>query len=138
MPLPIAVLIVSFVIEGLLLLFHLSLVACIASNVLKRNSAFKGGFYNLFLLQSIADTLSYTMVHAVFREMSYFTYTLDDLYSSAGSVWLRIQISNRYTAVWNDGLLRRCDGQLLRVLLAYGNCVEPLHSHSTSHTPYKG
>lgn len=62
---PTIVLLLSFVVEGILLVFHVSVAACVASNVLKRNASFKGGFYNLFLVQSVADITAYLMVYTL-------------------------------------------------------------------------
>lgn len=64
---PIIVLIISFVVEGMLLIFHVSVALCVFQQVWKGVPSFRGGFYNLFLIQSVADVVSYATVSVLLR-----------------------------------------------------------------------
>lgn len=54
--------VVSFVIEGVLLLFHLSVFLVIASNVSGNVATFSAAFYKIYLAQCVADYLIYLLV----------------------------------------------------------------------------
>lgn len=48
--------------ETLFVIFHLSVLACVANQVVRRNSAFSTGFFKLYLAQSVVDVVAYYAV----------------------------------------------------------------------------
>ena len=48
-------------------LFHLSLIWFILVKVIKKNANFKGGFYVLYLMSAIGDSLSFIQVIGPYR-----------------------------------------------------------------------
>lgn len=63
MPFP-AFIEVSFGVEALLLLFHLSMLVVIARNVVKKVPPFSTAFYKIYLAQSVVDYWEYAWVSA--------------------------------------------------------------------------
>lgn len=53
---------ISFVIEGALLMFHLSMFVVIARNVLRKVTMFSTAFFKIFLAQSLMDYVVYAWV----------------------------------------------------------------------------
>ncbi|KAH7713087.1 hypothetical protein AAVH_19569, partial [Aphelenchoides avenae] len=49
----------SFGVEALLLLFHVSMFAVIARNVVKKIAPFSTAFYKIYLAQSVVDYCEY-------------------------------------------------------------------------------
>lgn len=65
--------IVGYVIELLLLSFHLSVLMCILRERRKRTAAFLSGFFTIYCVQSVADVVDYVLVSstAVPRTVSF-------------------------------------------------------------------
>ncbi|KAH7707609.1 hypothetical protein AAVH_25153, partial [Aphelenchoides avenae] len=63
--------VISFTIEGVLLLFHLSVFFVIASNVSHKVTTFSTAFYKFYLAQCVADYLVYAM-NPLFARLQFF------------------------------------------------------------------